>query len=128
MGVIRSFRDLTVYQRAKAEAKEIFECTRTYPKAETYALTDQIRRSSRAVGALIAEAWARRRYEAAFINKLNEALGEAMETQAWLDHALDCRYLNNDQFNKLDQAWQEIGAMLNGMIEKAGSFCPSVPK
>ncbi len=74
---------------------------------------------------MVAEAWARRRYPAAFANKINEALGEAMETQAWLDHALDCNYLAADHFSKLDAAWQRVGAMLNGMIDKAETFCHS---
>lgn len=72
---------------------------------------------------MIAESWARRRYEAAFVNKLNEALGEAMETQAWLDHALDCGYVTAQQFNELNSAWQHIGAMLNRMIDRSGDFC-----
>jgi four helix bundle protein len=82
--VIRSFRDLNVYKLALEQAKRIFVITKDFPKEETYSLTDQIRRSSRAVNALVAESWARRKYQAAFINKINEALGEAMETQAWL--------------------------------------------
>ena len=78
MGVIRSFRDLNVYRLAREEAKNIFGITKRFPKEETYSLTDQVRRSSRAVNAMIAEARARRRYRAAFINKIDEALGEAM--------------------------------------------------
>jgi four helix bundle protein len=88
-------------------------------------MTDQIRRSSRAVNAMIAEAWARRRYQAAFINKIDEALGEAMETQAWLDHALDCGYLGRHQYRLLDDSWQKIGAMLNRMMQRADDFCRS---
>jgi four helix bundle protein len=93
-----------------------------------YSLTDQIRRSSRAVGALIAEAWARRKHIAAFINKLDEALAEAMETQAWLDHALDCAYFDQAVHRELDNAWQHIGAMLNRMMERADSFCVSASR
>lgn len=81
MAVLRSLRDLDVYQLAPTEEKKIFLVTMNFPK-ERYSLADQIRRSSRAVGALVAEGWARRRYQAAFVNKMNEALGEAMETQA----------------------------------------------
>ncbi len=121
--VIKSFRDLNVYKLALEQAKRIFAITRGFPKEETYSLTDQIRRSSRAVNAMIAEAWARRRYQAAFINKLNEALGEAMETQAWLDHARECDYINLDKHRELDEAWQYIGAMLNRMILKSDIFC-----
>ena len=73
---IASFRDLDVYQLGLREAKRVFLITRQFPKEETYSLTDQIRRSSRAVNALLAEAWARRRYVAAFVNKVNESLGK----------------------------------------------------
>ena len=96
MAVIMSFRDLDVYKLGLEEAKKIFILTKSFPTEEKYSLTDQIRRSSRAVNAMLAEAWARRRYVAAFINKVNEGLGEAMETQAWLDHALACSYLREE--------------------------------
>ena len=91
MASIRSFRDLDVYTQARQQAKNVFVVIKSFPREERYSLTDQIRRSSRAVNAMIAEAWARRMYPAAFVNKIDEAMGEAMETQAWLDHALDCR-------------------------------------
>ena len=128
MAIILSFRNLEVYKLAREQAKLIFITTKKFPKEEKYSLTDQIRRSSRAVNAMVAEAWARRRYPAAFVNKIDEALGEAMETQAWLDHAFDCNYLNNAQYQELDDAWQHIGAMLNRMIERVDDFCKSVRK
>ncbi len=80
------------------------------------------------VNAMVAEAWARRRYPAAFVNKIDEAMGEAMETQAWLKHAFDCTYLDRSQYRELDDAWQHIGAMLNRMIERVDDFCKSVRK
>jgi len=123
MAIIRSFRELHVYQLAKTEAKRIFLLTKNFPPEERYSLTDQIRRSSRAVNAMIAESWARRRYPAAFVNKLNEALGEAMETQAWLDHSLECEYIAFEQHEELDKAWQHIGAKLNKMIQQSDDFC-----
>jgi four helix bundle protein len=125
MSVLKSFRDLIVYKSARVAAKRIFDITSSFPKHELYALTDQMRRSSRAVNAMVAEAWARRRYEAAFVNKINEALGEAMETQAWLDHALDCGYLELAHHRQLDDSFQEIGAMLQGMIDRSSKFCPA---
>ena len=125
MAAIKSFRDLKVYQRALSEAKKIFLITKGFAREEMYSLTDQIRRASRAVGAILAEGWARRRYKAAFINKVNESLGEAMETQAWLDHALACEYIDKRQHRELDDAWQHIGAMLNRMIDRADDFCKS---
>lgn len=123
MGLIGSFRELEVYQFARSGAKEIFLLSKSFPQDERYSLTDQIRRSSRAVGAMIAEAWARRRYQASFINKINEALGEAMETQSWLDHALDCGYLSEQQHLKQDERLRRTGAMLARMIERADTFC-----
>ncbi len=128
MAIILSFRELEVYKLAREQARIIFITTKRFPKEEKYSLTDQIRRSSRAVNAMVAEGWARRRYPAAFVNKIDEAMGEAMETQAWLDHAFDCSYLNNGQYQELDDAWQHIGAMLNRMIERVDDFCKSVRK
>ena len=125
MAQIRSFRDLNVYKSAREAARTIFEISKAFPRDERYSLTDQIRRSSRAVNAMIAEAWAKRRYEAAFVSKVNDALGEATETQAWLDHALDSRYITATQFKELDTKWQQIGAMLNRMTERAHDFCKS---
>jgi four helix bundle protein len=125
MAKILSFRDLNVYKSAGEAARAIFELSRTFPRDERYSLTDQIRRSSRAVNAMIAEAWAKRRYEAAFVSKVNDALGEASETQAWLDHAPDSKYITVAQFKELDAKWQQIGAMLNKMTERAHDFCKS---
>lgn len=72
---------------------------------------------------MIAEAWARRRYRAVFINKIDEALGEATETQSWLDDCLDCGYLSTAEFKLMDAAWQSMGAMLSKMIVRADDFC-----
>ena len=123
MAAIQSFRDLNTYKLARDGARKIFAISKSFPGEERFSLTDQIRRSSRAVNAMLAEAWARRRYQAAFVNKVDEAMGEAMETQAWLDHALDCGYINLKQHDELDAGWQGVGAMLNRMIERAGDFC-----
>jgi four helix bundle protein len=120
MAAIKSFRDLEVYRLGLEESRKIFLLTKGFPNEERFALIDQIRRSSR-----IAEGWARRRYPPAFVNKTNEALGEAMETQAWLDHALACSYISAERHRELDEAWQHIGAMLNRMIEKQADFCRS---
>ncbi|HET9418957.1 MAG TPA: four helix bundle protein [Chthoniobacterales bacterium] len=125
MALAKSFRDLNVYQAAQNAAAAIFQLSKRFPRTEQYSLTDQIRRSSRAVNAMLAEAWARRRYRPAFVDKINQALGEAMETQSWLDHALQCEYLNQTEFSEHDQCWQKIGAMLARMIECADEFCKS---
>src|SRR5947208_12288185 len=125
MALIQSFRDLEVYKVAREQSGKIFVLSKMFPKEERYSLIDQIRRSSRAVNAMIAEAWAKRRYEAAFVSKINDALGEATETQSWLDHAVDSGYITPAQFKELDASWQQIGAMLNKMTERAHDFCKS---
>ncbi len=76
---------------------------------------------------MLAEAWARRRYKAAFINKIDEALGEANETQSWLDDALDAQYLSAANFRDLDERYQAIGGMLSRMIDRADDFCKHAP-
>ena len=101
--------------------------SRGFPAEERYSLTDQIRRSSRAVKAMIAEAWGRRRYKAVFVNKLDEALGEATETQSWLDDARDAQYLSSEEFNSLDSKSIVIGQMLSRMIDRADDFCKHSP-
>jgi len=121
--IARSFRDLNVYQAARDAAQKIHEFPRRLPVDERYALSDQIRRSSRAVKAMIAEAWARRRYKAVFVNKLDEALGEATETQSWLDDAADARYLSAEELTALDSQYDSITRMLSRMIDRADDFC-----
>lgn len=124
---IKSFRDLNAYKKAREEAKLVFEVSQTFPREERYSLTDQIRRSSRAVNAMVAEAWARRRYEAVFVNKLDEALGEANEVRAWLDGALDSGYLPADRHQSLDAQYVSVSGMLSRMIDRADDFCKFAP-
>jgi len=125
--IARSFRDLNVYRAAREGAQKIYEFSRNLPVDERYALSDQIRRSSRAVKAMIAEAWARRRYKAVFVNKLDEALGEATETQSWLDDARDAEYLPPEEFAALDAQYISITRMLSRMIDRADDFCKHGP-
>jgi len=119
----QSFRDLHVYQKARLVSKHVFELTRAFPQEERYSLIDQVRRSSRSVGAQIAEAWAKRRYEKHFVSKLTDADGEQQETQHWIDSAHDCEYITDQQRNVLISDLAEIGRMLGGMMQKADSFC-----
>ncbi len=120
---VNNFRDLLVYKKSRAISREIFALTKRFPKEEACSLTDQIRRSSRSVGAQIAEAWAKRRYEKHFISKLTDADGEQHETQHWLGIALDCGYISLEQTRELVEKCEEIGRMLGGMMSKADSFC-----
>src|ERR1700726_2444387 len=96
-GKIQSHRDLKVYQNGFSTAMEIFTLTKDFPREETYSLTDQMRRSSRSVCANLAEAWRKRRYQAAFVSKLNESEGEAAETQTWIEFAVKCGYITREQ-------------------------------
>lgn len=118
-----SYRDLEVYKLARQLSQEIFETTKSFPKEEMYSLTDQIRRSSRSVGAQIAEAWAKRRYIKHFISKLTDSDEEQQETQHWIETALDCEYISVELNNDLLQRYAQFGKMLNSMINKADKFC-----
>lgn len=123
-----SFRDLIVYQKSRKLAKEIKEITQSFPRDEKFSLVDQVRRSSRAIGANIAESWAKRRYEKHFISKLTDSDGEQMETQHWIGTALDCEYIDQNAHDLLIVKCLEIGRMLNGMMDKADMFRGEPPR
>ena len=118
-----SYRDLVVYQKARAVARRFFDLSKAFPKEETYSLTDQGRRSSRSIGAQIAEAWAKRAYEKHFVSKLSDADGEQQETQHWVDTALDCGYLTVQVRDEIVDELERIGRMLQSMMDKADLFC-----
>ena len=101
MKLIKHHWELDVYKLFVEAAMDIFRASKRWPKEEMYSLTDQIRRSSRAVSAAIAEAWRRRKYEAIFVNKLNEAEGEAAESQTWIEYAVKCEYLDRKEGARL---------------------------
>jgi four helix bundle protein len=111
-------QDLQVYRKAFEAGIQIFEISKQFPKEETYSLTDQVRRASRSVCANIAEAWRRRRYEAAYVSKLNEAEGEGAETQTWLEFAVRCGYVTPEVGRVLFRTYDEIISMLVSMINK----------
>jgi four helix bundle protein len=118
-----SFCDLVVYRKAKEVSRAIFELSKSFPKEETYSLTDQIRRAVRSVGAQIAEAWAKRRYKKHFVSKLSDADAEQMETQHWINEACDCGYIESERAEALLAELQQVGRMLNSMMEKSHLFC-----
>lgn len=119
----RSFRELLVYRKAFEVARRIFDISKNFPKEEVYSLTDQMRRSSRSIGAQIAEAWGKRRYEKHFVSKLTDADAEQMETQHWLDMAISCGYIPKEEKEILEMHLKEIGRMLNVMMAKSHLFC-----
>jgi four helix bundle protein len=104
-------------------SKDIFEVSKKFPKEEMFSLTDQIRRSSRSVGAQIAEAWAKRKYEKHFLSKLTDADGEQLETQHWIEVAQNCHYISTEIANQLLEHYLSIGRMLNAMMSKSEAFC-----
>ena len=113
---IRQHTDLEVYQLSYKAAMQIFAVSKGFPKEERYSLVDQMRRSSRSVCANLAEAWRKRRYEAAFISKLSDCEGEAAETQTWLQFANDCGYLERDVARKLYAEYDSILRMIVHII------------
>lgn len=115
---IKTHRDLIAYQKAFDGATRIFEASKRFPKEETYSLTDQVRRSSRAVCANMAEAWRKRRYEAAFISKLSDAEAESAETQTWIEFAVGCQYLARDTGKELYALYDEILRLIITMISR----------
>lgn len=111
---IRTHRELEVYKLAFKIAVEIYKLSKSFPKEETYSLTDQIRRSSRSVCANIAEAFRKKKYSKHFVSKLSDSEAEAAETQVWLDFALEFNYINQEQFNQLDDSCNKvIGKLVN---------------
>ena len=122
MSRIQSHEELDVYKLAFEAARNIFEISKSFPKEETYALTDQIRRSSRSVCSNIAEAWRKRRYEAAFVSKLNDSEAEAAETQTWLEFAVECGYLPKEQAEEIHRTYDNIIGKLVNMIFKPTSW------
>lgn len=119
----RRYRDLIVDQKTRQVANAFFHISKSFPKEEKYLVTDQGRRPSRSIGAQIAEAWAKRRYEKHFISKLTDDDGEQQETQHLEDIAVDCGYLDELQRNEFISELTSVGRMLQSMIEKADQFC-----
>ncbi len=120
---IESFKDLNVYKKAFELQQEIFELTKIFPKEELYALTDQIRRASRSIGANLSEAWQKRRYIAHFTSKLTDSDGEQAETQHWLDTSYACGYISLKDHGKLRSKCEEIGKMLGKMLKEPEKWC-----
>jgi len=120
---VERFEDLEVYQAAFTLQQDIFDVSRVWPREEQYALTDQIRRASRSIGANIAEAWAKRRYEAHFRSKLTDADGELNETRHWLRTAMECKYLPGNGAVELLERCNKIGGKIGRMIAGSSSWC-----
>jgi four helix bundle protein len=122
---IASAKDLTVYKKSYELAMRIFEVTKRFPPEERYALTGQLRRSSRSPCRSLREAWAKRRYEAHFVSKLTDADGENSETDTSLDVAHDCDYITDTEHAQMTAECKEIGRMLGAMIQSPEKFLTS---
>ena len=110
------FTDLLAYKKSFELAMSIFEISKSFPKEEMYSLTDQIRRSSRSTNICLIEAYRKRRYKAHFISKLTDSDMENSETKGWLKFALACKYLTEESFNELVIQSEEVGKLLNHMM------------
>ena len=120
--MIKSFKDLTVYQKAFEQAVRIFEMTKSFPRSEQRSLIDQIRRSSRSVCTNIGESWRKRRYVAHFVSKLTDSDAEATETMIWLDFSLKFRYIDSQVHSDFYSEYEQIGKMLGSMISSLEKF------
>ena len=123
MAAINSFRDLIAYQKAFSLAMDIFVCTKTFPKEETFALTDQVRRSSRGITSNLAEAWAKKIYIKSFVNKISDAMAEEYETEVWLDYAMHCEYISELQHKDFLESYEEVRKILISMMHHPEKFC-----
>ncbi|MBK7618610.1 MAG: four helix bundle protein [Flavobacteriales bacterium] len=117
------FRDLIVYRKAFELSMLVYHLSKRFPTEERYSLTDQCRRSSRSVGAQIAEAYRRRKYPAHFVAKLTDADAENCETQSWMDQAMGCGYLTSQDVQPIEDLSQEVGNLLGSMMRDHEKWC-----
>jgi four helix bundle protein len=123
MTLVRDFKELRVYRSGFDAAMRLYELSKSWPKDERYALTDQIRRSSRAVCSNVAEAWQKRLYVAHFVSKLSDASSEVAETLVWLDFARACGYLQTEDHVQLERDYRQISGGLVKMMADPDAWC-----
>lgn len=116
------FFDLLVYKKSFELAMNIFEISKSFPREETYSLTDQIWRSSRSTNICLVETYRKRRYRAHFISKLSDSDMENSETKGWLKFAFECKYLTEEQYEKLTTQSDEVGKLLNHMMSNPEKY------
>ncbi len=118
----RDIKKTKVYQKSFELSTEIYKISKSFPKAETYSLTDQVRRSSRSVCINLGEAWRKRQYPAHFVAKISDADMENTETQIWIDFALSCGYITEDVCKQLTSQSEEIGKLLYHMLNNPDKY------
>jgi len=128
MKAIKYHWELDVYKLSVEAGMRILELTKRFPKEEMYSLTDQVRRSSRSVSGQIAEGWRKRKYEAAFLSKLNDAEGEAGETQAWLEYSVKCAYMERSVGLELHRMYDRLIGKLVNMGNNPRPWLPNKTK
>lgn len=116
------FQELLAYKKSFELAMLIFEVSKKFPIEERYSMTDQIKRSSRAISANIAEAYGKRKYPKHFISKLTDSDSENLETQTWIAFAGECGYITKNSVKKLINKSEEIGKLLNYMMHHPHKF------
>ena len=115
--MIKSYKDLTVYQLSYRLAMDIFWMSKKIPREELFSLTDQIRRSTRSITANVVEGWSKRYYENTFKRHLLDSMGSCDETKLWLNFALDCKYITKEDHSNLTGQYEELGKMLYRLWE-----------
>jgi four helix bundle protein len=125
---VQSAKELIVYKKAFELAMKIFEISKRFPLEERYAMTSQIRRSSRSVCMNLREAWAKRRYELHFLSNLTDCDGEINETGTSLDFAIACKYISDEEYQVLSTLCNEVGRMLGTMISDPSNFILAIEK
>ena len=115
--------DLNAHRTAFRLQQNVFETTQAFPREERYSLTDQVHRSSRSVGANIAEAWRKRAYPAHFVSKLSDADAELEETRHWLRTAHACGYLSDEERDRHLGEADEVGRLLGSIMRRPGAWC-----
>lgn len=121
MAFVNFYYELDVYIISRKLASEVYRISKLFPAEERYSLIDQIRRSSRSIGAQIAGSWAKRRYENHFISKLTDADAEQYETKYWIEVTFDCDLVGKSDLDSVIQRCDLINQKLNSMISKASS-------
>lgn len=116
--VVQTYRDLNVYQQSFDTAMDLFRLTAHFPVEERFSLVDQIRRASRSIPANLAEGWAKRSYENVFKRHLNDSVGSCEELKVWISFAYACGYMDQTQYDELQERYAQIGAMLNSLRDR----------
>lgn len=128
MAIIYGYKELKVFEKAFRLSMVVFELSKGFPKEEKYALTDQLRRSSRAICSNIAEAWAKKIYMKHFVSKLSDSLGEEFETEVWLKFCYECSYINTEVYETLTSEYEEVRKLLIYMMNNSRTFCEKASK